>query len=140
MRVLFGAGFRLSRPDLGYLAGASGAYMLALALGQALIALSAYARTAVAWVVGVVVFAVTTALLSGLTFRVAVGFLAGAGATAAAMAVLLVPLLAATAQRGVAPGPRPGPEGAGVPTPAFQTPSVRADNAGDRTSLEKAER
>ena len=31
VRVLFGAGFRLSRPDLGYLAGASGAYMLARA-------------------------------------------------------------------------------------------------------------
>ena len=108
VRVLFGAGFRLSRPDLAYLAGASGAYMLALALGQALIALSAYARTAVAWVLGVVAFAVTTALLSGLTFRVAVGFLAGAGATAAAMAVLLVPLLGATATRGVVPQVSPG--------------------------------
>jgi len=78
--------------------------MLALALGQALIALSAYARTAIAWVVGVVAFAVTTALLSGLTFRVAVGFLVGAGATAATMALLLLPLLAATASRGVVPG------------------------------------
>jgi O-antigen/teichoic acid export membrane protein len=100
VRVLFGAGFRLSRPDLAYLAGASAAYMLALALGQALIALSAHARTAVAWAVGVVAFAVTTALLSGLTFRVAIGFLAGAGATAATMALLLLPLLRAPGSPG----------------------------------------
>jgi len=60
-------------------------------------------------VIGVVAFAVTTALLSGLTFRVAVGFLVGAGATAATMAVLLLPLLGGTASRGVAPGARTDP-------------------------------
>ena len=41
-RPLFGEEFRLTHTDLGYLAGASAVYMLALALAQALIALANY--------------------------------------------------------------------------------------------------
>lgn len=87
--LLFGAGFELSRTDLAYLAGASAAYMLALALAQALIALSAYARVVMGWGAGIIVFAVVTATQTGLLTRVERGFLAGSVAAATVMGVLL---------------------------------------------------
>ncbi|HLF39831.1 MAG TPA: hypothetical protein VI854_00010, partial [Acidimicrobiia bacterium] len=77
VRILFGKGFELSRVDLAYLAGASAAYMLALALAQALIALSAYPRVVAGWAAGIVTFVVVTATQSGLLPRVERGFLAG---------------------------------------------------------------
>jgi O-antigen/teichoic acid export membrane protein len=92
--ILFGAGFELSRTDLAYLAGASAAYMLALALAQALIALSAYARVVVGWASGIIAFVVVTATQSGLLPRVERGFLAGATAAAVVMGVLLVTRMA----------------------------------------------
>jgi len=42
VRLLFGEGFELGHHDLGLLAAASGAYMVALTFAQALIALSRY--------------------------------------------------------------------------------------------------
>ena len=84
--TLFGADFRLSHTDLGYLAAASAVYMLALALAQALIALANYPRVVVGWAVGLVVFVVVTALSHDLLPRVEQGFLAGSVASAVAMA------------------------------------------------------
>ncbi|MGH9037322.1 MAG: lipid II flippase MurJ, partial [Acidimicrobiia bacterium] len=92
--LLFGAGFELSRTDLAYLAAASAAYMLALALAQALIALSAYARVVIGWASGIVVFTIVTATQSGLLTRVERGFLAGATASAAVMGLLLATRMA----------------------------------------------
>ncbi len=92
--LLFGAGFELSRTDLAYLAGASAAYMLALALAQALIALAAYARVVIGWASGIIVFAVVTATQSGLLPRVERGFLAGAVAAAVVMGLLLATRMA----------------------------------------------
>lgn len=89
VRILFGAGFELSRVDLAYLAGASAAYMLALALAQALIALSAYPRVVIGWAAGIVTFLVVTATQSGLLPRVERGFLAGSMVSALVMGVLL---------------------------------------------------
>lgn len=89
VRILFGAGFELSRKDLAYLAGASAAYMLALALAQALIALSAYARVVIGWATGIAAFLLVTAGGSGLLPRVERGFLAGSLAAALTMGVLL---------------------------------------------------
>ena len=94
VELLFGEGFRLERTDLAYLAGASAAYMLALALAQALIALAAYARVVVGWATGLVVFLVVTASQSGLLNRVEGGFLAGSMAAAATMAVRVASRLA----------------------------------------------
>jgi O-antigen/teichoic acid export membrane protein len=94
VELLFGAGFELSRTDLAYLAGASAAYMLALALAQALIALSAYARVVAGWGAGIAVFVVVTASQSGLLPRVERGFLAGACASATVMGVLLATRMA----------------------------------------------
>ena len=92
--LLFGAGFELTRTDLAYLAGASAAYMLALALAQALIALAAYARVVIGWASGIVVFTIVTATQSGLLPRVERGFLAGAAAAAVVMGVLLAARMA----------------------------------------------
>jgi O-antigen/teichoic acid export membrane protein len=90
VRFLFGPGFDLSRADLTYLAGASAVYMLALALAQALIAVSGHARVAVGWLVGVIGFALFVNFGSGLLLRVEQGFLGGAVAAAVAMALLML--------------------------------------------------
>ncbi|MDP9442115.1 MAG: hypothetical protein M3P34_08065 [Actinomycetota bacterium] len=90
LRLAFGAGFdKLGNADLGYLALASAAFMLAQALSQALIALSGHARAALGWVVAIAVFAVATALGRGLLPRVELGLVAGSLAGVAAMGLLL---------------------------------------------------
>ncbi len=94
VEILFGAGFELTRTDLAYLAAASAAYMLALALAQALIALSAYARVVIGWASGIVTFLVVTATQSGLLPRVERGFLAGSAAAALVMGTLLATRMA----------------------------------------------
>ncbi len=89
VNIMFGAGFELSRSDLGLLAAASAAYMLALALAQALIALSAYARVVTGWAIGLIAFLAVTAMQHGLLPRVERGFLAGSVAAALVMGFLL---------------------------------------------------
>jgi O-antigen/teichoic acid export membrane protein len=91
--TMFGKDFRLSHTDLGYLAAASAVYMLALALAQALIALANYPRVVIGWAVGLVVFAVVTAVQHDLLPRVERGFLAGSVASAALMAWSVFSLL-----------------------------------------------
>jgi O-antigen/teichoic acid export membrane protein len=91
--TMFGKGFELSHKDLGYLAGASAIYMLALALAQALIALSNYSRVVLGWASGLVAFVVVTALGHELLPRVEHGFLAGSLAAAVVMAVSVRSLL-----------------------------------------------
>jgi O-antigen/teichoic acid export membrane protein len=90
---LFGEGFELSHKDLGYLAGASAIYMLALALAQALIALANYSRVVLGWAAGLVAFVVFTALGHELLPRVEHGFLAGSVVAAVVMAVSVRTLL-----------------------------------------------
>jgi O-antigen/teichoic acid export membrane protein len=85
--TMFGKGFELSHTDLGYLAGASAIYMLALALAQALIALANYSRVVLGWAAGLVAFVGVTALGHDLLPRVEHGFLAGSVAAALVMAV-----------------------------------------------------
>lgn len=85
--TLFGKGFELSHTDLGYLAGASAIYMLALALAQALIALANYSRVVLGWAAGLVAFVGVTALGHELLPRVEYGFLAGSVAAALVMGV-----------------------------------------------------
>ena len=87
--LLFGPEFDLGRPDLTLLALGSGASMVAAVLAQGLIALSAHARAALGWLVGVAAFVVVTALVQGLLPRVELGFLAGSVAACAAMGAFL---------------------------------------------------
>ena len=89
VRTFFGAGFVLGRVDLAYLAGGSAAYMLALSMAQALIALSAYAKAALGWLAGVVVFIAVVAARSGLLAGVEAGYLWGSLVAAAGMSLML---------------------------------------------------
>jgi O-antigen/teichoic acid export membrane protein len=90
VRLTFGEGFVLGNRDLGLLAVSSSVFMLAVALGQSLIALSSPARMAVGWAIGVMVFAVVTALGDDLYLRVELGLVAGTAAVASVLATLLV--------------------------------------------------
>jgi O-antigen/teichoic acid export membrane protein len=89
-KILFGSKFHLDRQDLGLLFAGSALFIFALTLAQALIALKGHARALVAWVVGLSVAVVTTAVSShDLFLRAEIGFLAGCAAAAAVMSVML---------------------------------------------------
>jgi O-antigen/teichoic acid export membrane protein len=88
--LLFGAEFELARRDFAFLGGACAAYMLAMAISQALIALSSHARAALGWAAGVAIFILVAALGEGLLLRIEAGFLAGAMTAAAGLGVLLI--------------------------------------------------
>ncbi|HEX6312144.1 MAG TPA: hypothetical protein VF152_11025 [Acidimicrobiia bacterium] len=88
--ILFGDKFTLGHQDLALLAAGSGAFILALTLAQALIALMGHAQAAIAWTVGIAGFVVVTALGDDLFLRVELGFVAGAVMAALAMAAFLV--------------------------------------------------
>jgi O-antigen/teichoic acid export membrane protein len=87
-RILF-KDFDMSALNLGLLAAGSGAFIIALTIAQALIALNAYARVAFSWVAGVAGFAVVCALISDIFLRVELGFLAGAVVACALMLLQL---------------------------------------------------
>ncbi|HEV2766351.1 MAG TPA: hypothetical protein VGV63_01430 [Acidimicrobiales bacterium] len=87
--LFFGAELALGRVDLVLLAAASAAYMVAMALSQALIALSCPARMAMAWLAGTIAFAVVTALGNDLLLRTELGVVAGSAVAAACMGVFL---------------------------------------------------
>lgn len=101
--MLFGDKFTLGHQDLALLAAGSGAFILALTLAQALIALMGHARATAAWVLGIVGFVVVTAVGNDLFLRVELGFLAGSVLAALAMAVLLVQRIRAGVPDSVAP-------------------------------------
>jgi O-antigen/teichoic acid export membrane protein len=90
-KILFGSKFHLGNLDLALLAAGSGLFILALTLAQALIALLGHRRAMTAWLVGIVTFAVVTALAgSSLFLRVEIGSIAGAAAAAAVMGLHLL--------------------------------------------------
>lgn len=101
MRVVFGPGFVLPGGDLAYLAGGTAAFILAIALGQAVIALSGHARAALSWLLGVGGFSVAVLLGSDLLRRVETALLTGSVVAAAGMALQLRAVLVANAERGV---------------------------------------
>jgi O-antigen/teichoic acid export membrane protein len=101
LRIAFGEEFnRLGSRDLGFLGMSGAAFMLATVLGQALIALRAYAKAAAGWAIALVVFAAATALTSGLLARVEAGLVIGSATAVACMAALLA--------RAMRSGPLPG--------------------------------
>jgi O-antigen/teichoic acid export membrane protein len=83
----------ISRGDLALLAAGSGAFILALTLAQALIALMGHAKATASWVIGIAVGAVALALMSvagiDLFLRVELSFLVACLGCAAVMAALL---------------------------------------------------
>ena len=90
VRLLFGPGFELTSSDLGYLAAGSAAYMVALALSQALIALEAYARVVIGWLTGILVFLIAATFQASLLPRVERAFLAASCVSAVVMGVLVL--------------------------------------------------
>ncbi len=88
-RVLFGSKFTLGNRDLGLLAVGSGAFILALTLAQALIALRSYAAATLSWLAGAVGFAAGVVASRDLFLRSELGFAFGCLAAAFAMAVCL---------------------------------------------------
>lgn len=103
VRLLFGEEFELDNRTLGLLALSCAAYMLAVALAQAVIALGGHRLVALSWAVGVATFVVATVVAADDVFlRVEVGLVAGAAVAAVAMAASLAARLAAGAT------PQPG--------------------------------
>jgi O-antigen/teichoic acid export membrane protein len=90
-RLLFGAKFDLGRSDVALLATGSGLFIVSLTMSQALIALSGHAFTMYAWLVGLVTFIATSAVISHELFlRVELGSIAGALASLIMMALFFV--------------------------------------------------
>jgi len=78
VRILFGAGSALASRDLALLTLSCAGFMLAIALGQALISLGAYGSVALGWLLGAAGFLLATAAGSELFLRIEVGLCAGA--------------------------------------------------------------
>lgn len=88
LRTFFNPDFELGRGDLGLLAAGSAAFMLAVTLGQALIALDAHGRAVLGWLTGLVAFGVVAALGSELLPRAEVGYVAGAFSAVCVMGIM----------------------------------------------------
>lgn len=88
--LLFGAEFELGHRDFALLALSSSGFMVAVTLGQSLIALSSQARLAVAWGVGVLTFLAVAALGSDLYLRVELALVAGTAAVSGLLGSMLV--------------------------------------------------
>jgi len=91
-KILFGSKFHLGSIDLGLLFAGSAAFILALTLAQALIALEGHGRALVAWVIGLAITLGVIAATAGSYFlkRAEYGFLAGCLASALVMGMLLL--------------------------------------------------
>lgn len=85
-------GVQLGRTDLALLAAGSGAYMLALAVAQALIALHGQNQVALSWLAAVASFALGIVVFSPLDLyvRIELSLLLGAGIALAAMTVCVL--------------------------------------------------
>ncbi|MGY6499701.1 MAG: lipopolysaccharide biosynthesis protein [Acidimicrobiales bacterium] len=90
VQIAFGESFVLGHRDLALLALSSGIFMLAVSLGQSLIAVASPARMAIGWATGVATFAVVTALGNDLYLRVQVGMVAGTTAVACVLGAMLI--------------------------------------------------
>jgi O-antigen/teichoic acid export membrane protein len=89
-KLLFGNKWILGHRDMALLAAGAAAFIVALTLAQGLIALKAYTRAAIAWVIGIIGYIVAAAPGSDLFLRNELGFVVGSSAAGAVMAVMLV--------------------------------------------------
>jgi O-antigen/teichoic acid export membrane protein len=89
--ILFGDKFKLDSSDLTLLFLGSAAFVLALTLAQALIALLGHGRALIAWAVGLAVCVGVMAFASSdLFLRAELGYLAGCATAAAGMLLFLL--------------------------------------------------
>lgn len=96
LHILNGPKYTLGRGDFAFLSAASIVFILALTLGQALIALRSYAYLSVGWLAGALAFAAAVAVGHALLLRVEVGFLVGSATSAVVLGALLVKRLPRT--------------------------------------------
>jgi O-antigen/teichoic acid export membrane protein len=89
-RVLFGPKFTLGNRDVGLLAIGSGAFIFALTLAQALIALRSYAASALSWLAGAAGCVIGAAIAHELFLRSELSFGIGAVFAACSMLACLV--------------------------------------------------
>lgn len=115
LEVLFGPKFLLDSRGLALLAASSAAIMLALALGQGLLALDGQARAASCWLAGVLVFIAVTAIGHDPLLRVELGLVAGSSTAAGAMACILFRRLHRMLPLGDREACRPQPSATGQP-------------------------
>jgi O-antigen/teichoic acid export membrane protein len=87
LRIAFGPGFVLPRPDLAALALSAGGFMVAISYGQALVALGRPRSVTWSWAAGAAALVATAAVGTGAVPRVAWGLVAAALVTVVAMAV-----------------------------------------------------
>ncbi|MEO8899583.1 MAG: hypothetical protein ABI352_04335 [Candidatus Dormibacter sp.] len=88
LRLVFGPDFTLTNKDLALLAASSTTLMAAQALGQGLIARSAYRGVVAGWLAGVVGFFVMVFAVHPLLLRVELGILGGGLAAVVVLAAL----------------------------------------------------
>jgi O-antigen/teichoic acid export membrane protein len=92
-KLLFGDKFTLTNGDVGVLAVGSGAFIFALTLAQALIALRSYAAAAWSWLAGGIGCVIGAVVAKDLFLRSELSFALGAvGAAAAMLACLMIRL------------------------------------------------
>jgi len=94
-QILFGDKFNLGSRDLTLLFLGSAAFIIALTLAQALIALLGHALALIAWAIGLVLCisvmgVMTSSAVAELFLRAELGYLVGCGAAAFVMAIFLV--------------------------------------------------
>jgi O-antigen/teichoic acid export membrane protein len=89
LSAMFGRRFRVGEVDLVLLFAASAAHMLAVAIAQALLALRADGRVALAWVAGNVAFLALVALPGGIVHRAATAFVLAEVLTLALMGAFI---------------------------------------------------
>lgn len=89
-RVLFAARPVLSSTDFAWLAAGTLCYMLALVLGQGVLALACHRDQMLAWLAGVVVLTILTLSPGPVTLRVVIAYAAGSATVALAMTAVLI--------------------------------------------------
>jgi O-antigen/teichoic acid export membrane protein len=95
--LMFGPDYDLGHRTLGLLAASTGAFMIAITLAQAVIALGGHTKVAMSWFAGVVVFLGLCAAGNDLFLRVELGLVGGCAVAAGAMGLSLKRLLDAGA-------------------------------------------
>ena len=87
--TLYGPDYKLSHETFVLLGLACGAFMLATAFAQGLIAIAAYKDVVVSWLAGVIVFVALSGVGSDVQLRANLGFLGGSISAAGVAAILL---------------------------------------------------
>jgi O-antigen/teichoic acid export membrane protein len=90
LHIMNGPRYSLGRADFAFLSAASIVFILALTMGQALIALRAYNYLSIGWLAGALGFAAGVALVHPLLLRVEVGFLVGSATSLVVLGLLLL--------------------------------------------------